>query len=71
FKYPASLDGPTGDKTHLSTRVMGTYGYAAPTASCVYKARRSSNLKQSSTIIRTRHCPQHSHTDQYICVKSE
>ncbi|RDX70071.1 putative serine/threonine-protein kinase PBL9, partial [Mucuna pruriens] len=23
-------DGPTRDKTHVSTRVMGTYGYAAP-----------------------------------------
>jgi serine/threonine protein kinase len=24
------MDGPTGDKSHVSTRVMGTYGYAAP-----------------------------------------
>lgn len=22
--------GPEGDKTHVTTRVMGTYGYAAP-----------------------------------------
>ena len=22
--------GPRGDKTHVSTRVVGTYGYAAP-----------------------------------------
>lgn len=22
--------GPQGDKTHVSTRVLGTYGYAAP-----------------------------------------
>lgn len=22
--------GPTDDRTHVSTRVMGTYGYAAP-----------------------------------------
>lgn len=22
--------GPQGDETHVSTRVMGTYGYAAP-----------------------------------------
>jgi serine/threonine protein kinase len=22
--------GPEGDETHVSTRVMGTYGYAAP-----------------------------------------
>ncbi|CAN1846823.1 Probable serine/threonine-protein kinase PBL10 [Linum perenne] len=36
-KYDAKLsdfglakDGPTGDKSHVSTRIMGTYGYAAP-----------------------------------------
>ncbi|XP_072975456.1 receptor-like cytoplasmic kinase 176 isoform X2 [Typha angustifolia] len=36
-KYNAKLsdfglakDGPVGDKSHVSTRVMGTYGYAAP-----------------------------------------
>lgn len=36
-KYDAKLsdfglarDGPTGDKSHVSTRVMGTRGYAAP-----------------------------------------
>ncbi|KAJ6715916.1 hypothetical protein OIU74_008622 [Salix koriyanagi] len=36
-KYNAKLsdfglakDGPTGDKSHVSTRIMGTYGYAAP-----------------------------------------
>ncbi|KAE8732295.1 putative serine/threonine-protein kinase NAK [Hibiscus syriacus] len=23
-------NGPTGDKSHVSTRIMGTYGYAAP-----------------------------------------
>ncbi|GER33133.1 protein kinase superfamily protein [Striga asiatica] len=30
--YSARLarDGPTDDKSHVSTRVMGTYGYAAP-----------------------------------------
>lgn len=22
--------GPTGDRTHVSTQVMGTHGYAAP-----------------------------------------
>lgn len=36
-KYNAKLsdfglakDGPAGDNSHVSTRVMGTYGYAAP-----------------------------------------
>jgi len=23
-------DGPTGDNTHVSTRIIGTQGYAAP-----------------------------------------
>lgn len=28
--FGLAKDGPTGDKSHVSTRVMGTYGYAAP-----------------------------------------
>ncbi|KAL5716143.1 hypothetical protein ACHQM5_017872 [Ranunculus cassubicifolius] len=28
--FGLAKDGPTGDESHLSTRVMGTYGYAAP-----------------------------------------
>nr|BAC57958.1 serine/threonine protein kinase [Tripolium pannonicum subsp. tripolium] len=28
--FGLAKDGPEGDKTHISTRVMGTYGYAAP-----------------------------------------
>ncbi|KAL5082517.1 hypothetical protein RYX36_010938 [Vicia faba] len=28
--FGLAKDGPTGEKTHVSTRVMGTYGYAAP-----------------------------------------
>ncbi|KAG0479473.1 hypothetical protein HPP92_010331 [Vanilla planifolia] len=28
--FGLAKEGPTGDKTHVSTRVMGTYGYAAP-----------------------------------------
>ncbi|XP_038980970.1 receptor-like cytoplasmic kinase 176 [Phoenix dactylifera] len=28
--FGLAKDGPTGDKTHVSTRVIGTYGYAAP-----------------------------------------
>ncbi|XP_076946945.1 putative serine/threonine-protein kinase PBL10 isoform X2 [Bidens hawaiensis] len=30
FDFGLAKDGPTGDKSHVSTRVMGTYGYAAP-----------------------------------------
>ncbi|KAJ8773875.1 hypothetical protein K2173_009306 [Erythroxylum novogranatense] len=29
-KLSDSRDGPLGDESHVSTRVMGTYGYAAP-----------------------------------------
>ncbi|KAI3474420.1 hypothetical protein Pfo_029281 [Paulownia fortunei] len=28
--FGLARDGPTDDKSHVSTRVMGTYGYAAP-----------------------------------------
>lgn len=28
--FGLAKDGPTGDRSHVSTRVMGTYGYAAP-----------------------------------------
>ncbi|XP_022750628.1 probable serine/threonine-protein kinase PIX7 isoform X6 [Durio zibethinus] len=28
--FGLAKEGPEGDKTHVSTRVMGTYGYAAP-----------------------------------------
>jgi serine/threonine protein kinase len=28
--FGLARDGPRGDKSHVSTRVMGTYGYAAP-----------------------------------------
>ncbi|WOK93271.1 protein kinase 2B, chloroplastic [Canna indica] len=28
--FGLAKDGPTGDRTHVSTRVMGTHGYAAP-----------------------------------------
>ncbi|KAI5084583.1 hypothetical protein GOP47_0000752 [Adiantum capillus-veneris] len=28
--FGLAKDGPLGDKTHVSTRVMGTYGYVAP-----------------------------------------
>ncbi|CAN1304321.1 Probable serine/threonine-protein kinase PBL10 [Linum perenne] len=28
--FGLARDGPTGDKSHVSTRFMGTYGYAAP-----------------------------------------
>ncbi|XP_027333292.1 receptor-like cytoplasmic kinase 176 [Abrus precatorius] len=28
--FGLAKDGPAGDKSHVSTRVMGTYGYAAP-----------------------------------------
>ena len=42
--FGLAKDGPTGDKSHVSTRVMGTYGYAAPeylaTGKCSFKITR-------------------------------
>ena len=28
--FGLAKDGPTGSDTHVSSRIMGTYGYAAP-----------------------------------------
>lgn len=28
--FGLAKDGPVGDESHVSTRIMGTYGYAAP-----------------------------------------
>lgn len=28
--FGLAIDGPKGDETHITTRVMGTHGYAAP-----------------------------------------
>lgn len=28
--FGLALDGPEGDNTHVTTRIMGTEGYAAP-----------------------------------------
>lgn len=28
--FGLAKDGPEGDETHITTRVMGTHGYAAP-----------------------------------------
>ena len=28
--FGLARDGPMGDKSHVSTRIMGTQGYAAP-----------------------------------------
>ena len=28
--FGLAREGPIGDDTHVSTRIMGTYGYAAP-----------------------------------------
>uniref|UniRef100_A0A803QNN5 Protein kinase domain-containing protein n=1 Tax=Cannabis sativa TaxID=3483 RepID=A0A803QNN5_CANSA len=30
FDFGLAKAGPTGDRTHVSTQVMGTHGYAAP-----------------------------------------
>ena len=46
--YGLAKAGPTGDRTHVSTQVSGTYGYAAP--EYVQKVRKISMLSTISTI---------------------
>lgn len=45
--FGLAKDGPAGDKSHVSTRVMGTYGYAAPeymaTGTKLYKVLIATN----------------------------
>lgn len=36
--------GPTGDKSHVSTRVMGTYGYCAPEYASTGKLTKMSDV---------------------------
>ncbi|KAK4341838.1 hypothetical protein RND71_037654 [Anisodus tanguticus] len=36
--------GPTGDRSHVSTRVMGTYGYCAPDYACTGKLTVKSDV---------------------------
>lgn len=48
--FGLAKDGPVGDKTHVSTRVMGTYGYAAPEYVMTgehYQTQLSSYLSES------------------------
>lgn len=47
--FGLAKDGPEGDKTHVSTRVMGTYGYAAP--EYVMTGKRRLNLHRLDLII--------------------
>ncbi|RVW58294.1 putative serine/threonine-protein kinase PIX7 [Vitis vinifera] len=45
--FGLAKDGPEGDKTHVSTRVMGTYGYAAPEYVMTGKSMRLSAFQFS------------------------
>ncbi|KAD4584581.1 hypothetical protein E3N88_22182 [Mikania micrantha] len=42
--FGLAKDGPIGDKSHVSTRVMGTYGYAAPEYLATDGAHTAANL---------------------------
>jgi serine/threonine protein kinase len=56
--FGLAKDGPVGDKSHVSTRIMGTYGYAAPeyimtgnvilTDHTVYQVNRKLNYYEMS-----------------------
>jgi serine/threonine protein kinase len=45
--FGLAKDGPMGDKTHVSTRIMGTYGYAAPEYIMTGKFPNSANVMHS------------------------
>ena len=45
--FGLAKDGPIGDKTHVSTRIMGTYGYAAPEYIMTGKFPNSANVTHS------------------------
>ena len=56
--FGLAKDGPEGDDTHVSTRVMGTQGYAAPEYimtgnfsfffSCIFEVRVGSGKKRGN-----------------------
>ncbi|KAG0487807.1 hypothetical protein HPP92_006618 [Vanilla planifolia] len=39
--FGLAKDGPTGDRSHVSTRIMGTFGYAAPEYLATERERES------------------------------
>jgi len=43
--------GPSGDKTHVSTRVMGTYGYCAPEYAMTGKLTKTSDIYSFGVVL--------------------
>lgn len=43
--------GPTGEKTHVTTRVMGTYGYCAPEYALTGKLTKMSDIYSFGVIM--------------------
>ena len=43
--------GPSGDKSHVSTRVMGTYGYCAPEYAMTGKLTKTSDIYSFGVVL--------------------
>lgn len=46
--FGLAKDGPVGDKSHVSTRIMGTYGYAAPEYIMTGRVTSEAGIQHSS-----------------------
>lgn len=56
--FGLARNGPTGDKSHVSTRVVGTHGYAAPEYIATGKASSKTIMCFSLLNMLTLHCYQ-------------
>ncbi|KAL8551102.1 hypothetical protein ACS0TY_000255 [Phlomoides rotata] len=56
FDFGLAMLGPVGDKSHVSTRVMGTYGYCAPEYQRTGQLTPKSDVYSFGIVLRGRVC---------------